>query len=196
MGYRVDCSVTPGISWKRKLGDPTRGGGTDYSEFPEEAYYVDLDDLSRPGDSAMLEIPLTTLAIRRPLFNQLYDALRDSSLAYRALRRFVLPVYEFRPTGKNLDQLLRIVALALRERRSYVELILHSSELMPAGSPTFPTAEHIEALYEDLHVLFSEVKGRFTGATLGGYYQLHELVERETPAGPSGERKGTQRPIR
>src|SRR4029077_2879106 len=51
-GYLVDCSVTPLVSWKRTRGDPARGGGPDYTAFPQHAYWLDLADISRPRGSA------------------------------------------------------------------------------------------------------------------------------------------------
>ena len=50
-GYLVDCSVTPGVSWKRHKGASDGAGGTDYSGFPQEPYFLDLDDIRRRGNS-------------------------------------------------------------------------------------------------------------------------------------------------
>src|SRR5713226_7445733 len=33
-GYRVDCSVTPHVSWASVLGDPNGSGGIDYTAYP------------------------------------------------------------------------------------------------------------------------------------------------------------------
>jgi hypothetical protein len=66
-GYRVDCSVTPLVSWKTTLGDPSGRGGSDYSEFPHESYWVDLDDISRRGTSDLLEVPVTIVSFRSSL---------------------------------------------------------------------------------------------------------------------------------
>jgi hypothetical protein len=45
----------------------------------------------------------------------------------------------------------------------------HSSELMPGGSPYFPTTAHIEDLYESLDALFADVATRFRGMTLSNF---------------------------
>jgi hypothetical protein len=60
-GYLVDCSVTPHRTWRSSVGDPEREGGTDFRGFPDHAYWLDLDHINRPGDSALLEVPLTVL---------------------------------------------------------------------------------------------------------------------------------------
>jgi hypothetical protein len=48
-------------------------------------------------------------------------------------------------------------------------LTLHSSELMPGGSPRFPTGDSIESLYEDLELVFAEAAEHFRGATLSEF---------------------------
>jgi hypothetical protein len=49
--------------------------------------------------------------------------------------------------------------------------MLHSSELMPGGSPTFQTTESIEALYRDLEQLFALASRRTVGMTLHEFYR-------------------------
>ena len=44
--------------------------------------------------------------------------------------------------------------------------MLHSSELMPGGSPTFRTEAQIEHLYRELAAIFSKARSLgYTGAT-------------------------------
>ena len=69
----------------------------------------------------------------------------------RVCDRVTPPVRWLRPNGRNGLQLLEIVKEVLAEGRSYAEFMLHSSEFMPGGSPTFQTEADIErlsALYE------------------------------------------------
>jgi hypothetical protein len=173
-GYLVDCSVTPHISWRTTLGDPAGHGGTDYESFPEGDYFVDLDDLRSAGGSALLEVPLTimqsSLAKAMPW---LYSSPTMGRLRGRLPRR----VTWLRPDGTNLTALLSCVQRAVAEGRSYIEFMLHSSELMPGGSPTFRNDSSIERLYADLRTLFREIAGSFTGATLHEHY-LARVVTR------------------
>ena len=67
--------------------------------------------------------------------------------------------------------MLRIQERALEEGRRYVEFTLHSSEFMPGGSPTFPTEESIEKLYDHLEQLFARAAQSFAGATLTEFEQ-------------------------
>lgn len=78
-----------------------------------------------------------------------------------------------RPTGRNMGELLGVVRRVLAEGRSYAEFMLHSSELMPGGSPIFRTGRQIEKLYSDLRRLFSMAALHLTGATLQEYSEWY-----------------------
>ena len=52
----------------------------------------------------------------------------------------------------------------------YIMFMLHSSEMMPGGSPTFHRNEDIEKLYFDLENLFEFISDKFKGATLSEYF--------------------------
>lgn len=168
-GYRTDCSVTPHVSWRRAMGDPRQGGGTDFSSFPEEPYLVDLGDISHRGNSSLLELPLTIMRSTSPGLRRLGELLPQGSLPSRLWNRIFPPVHWLRPNGRNLPQMLRLLERALQDGRPYVEFMLHSSEFMPGGSPTFRTAASVEALYRDLDQLFSHASSRFSGATLSEF---------------------------
>jgi hypothetical protein len=47
-----------------------------------------------------------------------------------------------------------------------VEFMLHSSELMPGGSPTFQDEQSIDRLYRQMRTLFGAVRGRFEPLTM------------------------------
>lgn len=56
----------------------------------------------------------------------------------------------------------------------YLMFMLHSSEMMPGGSPTFQTEGGIEILYEHLEIIFGEISNYFEGISLDDYAK--ELV--------------------
>lgn len=167
-GYTVDCSVTPGVSWRGELGHPRGHGGSDYTAYPDSAYFVDLDDLSRAGNSPLLEVPMTTRTKRTRLLPYLPPAILETRPVKSALSRLT-PIRWLRPRHGNVKSMIALVEEALRERRDYVEFMLHSSEFMPGGSPHYATARDIDALYDDLEALFAALAGRFVGATLAEY---------------------------
>ena len=172
-GYSVDCSVTPHVSWQHALGDPQQSGGTDYTAFPETAYFMDLADISKPGQSSLLEVPTTVVRTGSEIgvIERLRAALKDGSQPKRVLNRLFPPVHWLRPNGRNLEAMLNILDQAQQEKRAYVEFMLHSSEFLPGGSPKFRHQEDIEVLYDTLEILFSTASQTFKGATLTDYYE-------------------------
>jgi hypothetical protein len=155
-GYVVDCSVTPHVSWRGMPGDPDGAGGTDYTAFPARPYFMDLDRIDRAGDSALLEVPMTIVP--------------GPAIAPRgASRPSFGGTWWLRPNGGNLPSMLAILDRACAEQWPCVEFMLHSSELMPGGSPTFPSPDDIAALYEQLEVLLGEAGRRCRGQTLGEF---------------------------
>lgn len=170
-GYAIDCSVTPHVSWERMKGDPSQQGGTDFSHFPEGAYRMDLEDISRPGGSALWELPMTILQSRAQVARAIGSHLPEGSFLRRAWNRLFPPVLWLRPNGRNLGLMLQVLQRVRSEQRNYAELMLHSSEFMPGGSPTFRTADSIERLYHHLEQLFSTVAIYFSGATLQEFHE-------------------------
>jgi hypothetical protein len=155
-GYLVDCSVTPHVSWSSVMGDPNGSGGSDYTTFPTQPYFMDLDRIDHEGNSPLLEVPVSIVQ-----GIHIFSPVITSWL---------------RPNGRNLDSMLAILHLACKEQWPCVEFILHSSELMPGGSPTFQTQDSIEALYDDLEALLSKAAGQFLGRTLSEFYNEYKLL--------------------
>jgi hypothetical protein len=167
LGYMVDCSVTPTVSWSATKGDPKGQGGTDFSSFPCGAYYFSLDDIGSPGSGPILELPMTIC--RKPRRWASFLPLQAGRIPL--LGRIAMRSSWLRPHRGNFGELLELVNHAVESRTPYIEFMLHSSEFMPGGSPTFETDEDIERLYGELDELFSEISRSFEGATLSEYAQ-------------------------
>jgi hypothetical protein len=173
-GYLVDCSVTPLVSWRAQLGDPSQNGGTDYRNFPNYHYFIDLKDISKSGDSPLLEIPMSIEKLERPLFIQKSKNLFNTIyMIKRLFDHYFPPITWLRPNGKNLHDMLTLLDKITMNKRYYVEFMLHSSEFMPGGSPTFKTKQSIERLFSHIEQLFSHAAKNFNGCTLTEYYTKH-----------------------
>jgi len=92
----------------------------------------------------LLELPVTIVPLRRHFWKK-------------------PTLHWVRPNGKNLKSMLKV----LKQNLPYAMFVIHSSELMPGGSPTFKTEASIEKLYDDLTGLFEQC---FYGQTLTEYY--------------------------
>lgn len=170
-GYRVDCSVTPHVSWRFCSGAPGKGGGTDFTNFPQEPYFLDLADIRRAGNSPLLELPVTIVRTRE--YPRVVEFARrrlgGSFYGTVAMKKLFPNHLWLMPNGQNGDALLAVVEMARRQRRPYIQLVIHSSELMPGGSPKLATAESIDALYGHLEALFADATRDFRGMTLAEY---------------------------
>jgi hypothetical protein len=148
-GFATDCSVCPGVSWRSTKGDPRGRGGPDYRAAPTTPYFVDEHDVTRPAPAstrgALLEVPMTIGATRRRWPRSLLASRRDSWL---------------RPNGRNGAALRQRVDEAVAAGHPHLLFMLHSSELMPGGSPTFRDEKSIARLYEDLEQLFAHARAR------------------------------------
>lgn len=167
LGYEVDCSVTPKVNWQTAKGAPQGSGGTDYRRFPSQAYFIDESDISRAGDSSLLEVPMSIQFKHGALLNavkQAYDKLRGKVRSPS--------VHWLRPSGGNVATMQDVVTRTLADGSDYVEYMLHSSEYMPGGSPTFKTPDDIERLYDSLEHFFAWLQPQVQGMTLAEYYQL------------------------
>ncbi|MGA1318123.1 MAG: deacetylase [Rubrivivax sp.] len=164
-GFEVDCSVTPGVDWRAARGAPQGRGGIDYRGFPRDPYRMDAQRIDRPGRGGLLQVPVSVLRSR--LHRWAPWAYRVPGLRGRAWRHRPDRQWLY-PDGRNLVSMREVVDEARAAGRPVLEMVLHSSELMPAGSPNGRDEAAIEALYRDLRVLFAQVaQAGFQGMTLG-----------------------------
>ena len=156
-GYKVDCSVTPLMNWSSCVGRTQGSAGTDYSDFPHTPYNIQ----SQICDDTILEVPVTTMLKKA--------FIMPSTLNLKSIGKCLLNIVHpcllwIRPTGRNLNQIKYVIENA---QSNYLMFMIHSSELMPGGSPNFKTAEEINTLYKHLDILFKELVSKgYEGCTL------------------------------
>ena len=160
MGYLVDCSVTPLISWKNTQG-ATGICGCDYSNAPENPYF---------RNDGILEIPVTIRKMHffnRDKVTDLYTALRETRNLLTGVDQWMRPFDT--QSGLGMDYLLKKVNAECGD----ILFTLHSSELMPGGSPIFKTRVDIEILYGIIAETFAKARSMgYVGCTMREYYEL------------------------
>jgi hypothetical protein len=161
-GMKIDCSVTPHISWKKSKGFTAGSAGSDYRTFSEDPFVVKHS----LQDSFLLEIPVTIRVMRT-------FSITSSRTVLSGLKKLICgkPVW-LRPNGNNLGEMLALIKYIRKSRDDYLMFMLHSSEFMPGGSPNFKTAESIELLYSDLKIIFENISEGFRGITLKDYHKI------------------------
>ena len=160
-GYKIDCSVTPHIDWKKSLG-LTGIGGTNYKNNSEQPYMI---------NNELMEVPLTIKRIHNFRNNKkgLIKFLKE-------IIHYILGRYQWVRPDKTFDkESIKNVIKKCDEKNEYIMFMIHSSELMPNGSPNFKTEEDIEKLYEIIECIFKYAKDLgYIGITLKEFYERNK----------------------
>lgn len=157
-GYKVDCSITPHIDWRTSVGMTKGSVGSNYENEVGTPRVI-----SNGQGATILELPVT-VGIEHSFD---WKLVRHPRKAFRELKKSIHgKIVWIRPNGKNLKQMLQYVDSLAKSDFPYAMFMIHSSELMPGGSPTFKTEESIERLYEHMLILFTEIRKNFEGETI------------------------------
>ena len=133
-----------------------------FAGAPARALPPDYEDVRRPGRSRILEIPITAATLPglpKPL-EALYTRLPP--LPWRgALKRLGLRAVWLRPSYSPLRDMLAFADRAARRGgAACFNIIFHSSELLPGGSPYTPDAPSVERFLDDLSRLLEHLTAR------------------------------------
>lgn len=169
-GYKIDCSVTPHISWEKSYGK-TGIRGSNYKKCSEQPYFI---------NDTILELPMT---IRRSHTFQ-KERIKNIKRLIREIELFILGRSQWiRPDNNfSLSGIFNVIDKCSKNN-DYIMFMIHSSELMPNGSPNFKTKEDIEKLYLNIEQIFKYVKNKnYKGITIREYYKLNNKrkVKNET----------------
>ena len=157
LGYTVDTSVDPLFNERRK-------GGMRFDGAPVRPYHPDYADVRRPGSSKILEVPITaaTLPGLPKIVEGAYARLRP--IPWRgALKRMGLRAVWLRPSYTPLVDMLAFADRLRRAGTPCFNIIFHSSELLPGGSPYTPDEASVARFLGDLRQLLAHLTGRLGG---------------------------------
>lgn len=154
-GIWVDCSHTAGANWESQKGI-TRGG-SDYSKVLDTTSMIE----------GVLEVPISILKTRLPIAGNLRHRIRTIVKGSG--------IY-LRPASALLEEMLYYLSFMYqRVDIDYVEFMIHSSELMPGGSPYFPDQGSVIHLYKVMEAVFSKARQLgYQGITLREYYKTKQ----------------------
>lgn len=135
-GIKVDCSVTPGLDLS-KIQGYSINCGNDYSRYKREVIEI------FPG---LLEVPMTTKVVR---------CLPRGSIKHKIKSALIGTEMWLRPIGKSVRDLVALTESVEQEKVDFIEFMIHSSELMPGGSPYFKNNDDIDESYRIMREYFS-----------------------------------------
>lgn len=150
-GIKVDCSYTPGINWDHIKGITT--GGSDYSKKSTSVTMI----------NGVMEVPATIRYFRNCL---------NGSWKHRVKSIIKGEQVWLRPAMSSLAGMKKVLDIVEKEPDvDFVEFMLHSSEVMPGGSPYFRTEAEIEKEYKTIEAFFEYARSKgYVGSTLAEYY--------------------------
>jgi hypothetical protein len=172
LSYAVDSSVDPLFNERRK-------GGMCFAGAAVAPYRPDARDVRWPGQSTVLEIPISAGLI--PALGRRAEALFASlpPLPYRGLlRRLGVRGAWLRPSYSSLTDMCRL-ADRLATHVGVLNAAFHSSELLPGGSPYSPDEASVTRILDSLARLFEHACDRL--GAVGCTYSDYASAQRRLP---------------
>ncbi len=148
LGYKIDSSVTPHIDWSYQ-------SGPDHSKAREQPYFISADDYYSPGNSAILEVPISISKKR-------FFLLPDKWFFHRWLRPTHMTVFEMK---------LLINEFLKKYGTPILNMMFHSMEIIPGKTPFVKTALAQKAYINKLEIIIAYLKQKgFQSKTLEYLY--------------------------
>lgn len=156
LGYLVDSSVTPLVSWGTKGKTSSSLGGPDFRRHTAAPFII-----AGSGVPGLLEMPVTVMVTNRTVRRHAVLTRAYLSRPARVARRLVhrgrsrpQPVW-LRPSPLlRASDLEAVWNAAEEDGLTTVVMMFHSSELMPGGSPYWPSQDAVTDLLATLDGFF------------------------------------------
>jgi hypothetical protein len=174
-GITVDSSIAPMRQYY---------GGPDHLSAQTDPYFPDPENLLHPGNSRILEVPMTIL----PVFKKLGSFLDGSAkscfperwISWFAMNLGSLPV---QPMWTGLRRLKAGVRLHAHRGGQVLTIFFHSSELIPGGCPQHRTTEDVDRFRSKLNTFFAWLRREILVESVT-LTELGEQYKREKCAQP------------
>ena len=168
LGYKVDCSVTPKINWREIITKGNKDNAPDYTRTSAFAYYLDK--------SSLLEVPITILHTNPWIKERVLLPWISCNLPFvvhKAWHKLAgLKWLRIFPQTTVAD-LVKVYESAVKNKLGFIEFMIHSSELMPGGSPYSKTENDVRHVYSILEEFFQFLKTReVAGITLSNFARV------------------------
>lgn len=163
VGYKVDCSITPYVNWIDAIHDKN---AVSYENCNGDIKIKKYDD-----GKELYEIPMTICRMHN---FHVFDKGLSIKNRLRNVRDFIKGKNVWlRPSITSLEDMIKIVDMIDKSENQYIMFMIHSSELMPGGSPYYKNEQDIESLYCVLNNLFSYIKNKeFIGIGISDFVDI------------------------
>lgn len=151
LGFFVDSSITPKIKHNCVGMSVSCGNNYRYEKYKPK----------KLGKS-LIEVPMTTLRVRNisglNIKNRLSHLIKGEELWLR-------------PALHSYEDMIRIIKLVEKSGSSFLNFMIHSSELMAGCNPYCKTENDIQKMYRKTEQIFEHVSSNYEGITLREFYQ-------------------------
>jgi len=158
LGFKIDCSTTPGVNWQETKGFSI--GGPDFSNYPTNCYYISEEGhfYNHFLEKGLLEVPVTIF-------------LEGSSVTWlRPLPK--LPRFSRSRIKKLCDKTIK------ENTRDVLAMQMHSNELHEKYNPYFKTPREVKMLLKFLSNFFEYLNSKdIEAVTLRDFYSLQESLD-------------------
>lgn len=159
LGYEVDSSVTP-------LSHQSDDRGPDFRDAPQHPYRPAHDDVARPGDLPIVEIPVSVALTRRVprLVQSAYVRLPRATRMRGLLSRDFLGLLDFAwlyPARFDLDLMAAAARTLVEDGAPVLNVFLHSSELLDGRSGRVRDGVELAQVFERLDLLLRLCREEF-----------------------------------
>lgn len=142
LGIRVDSSIIPGVDWSST-------GICDHTKAPLHPYYMDTANILKPGVSDLLQVPCTI----RPGFR--LNGFEKKWPVSSVFKRIGLGPRWLRASPAMTTADMLSTCEWAKKRLPHFNLMSHSSEFMPGGSPYWKTESDVSGQFAVFRRIFS-----------------------------------------
>ena len=131
LGYRVDTSVTPHISWS----DKTRERPVDCLDAPEQPYLIDEENITKENiNGNLLQVPISISLKNRNFFKEIL--VSGGGLRHRIRKHKAFWLRPYYSTTPQLISIGKQFLSAYQDREAVVlNMMFHNVEVLPGLSP-------------------------------------------------------------
>ncbi|MBT3419267.1 MAG: hypothetical protein HN726_03730 [Candidatus Magasanikbacteria bacterium] len=177
LGYIVDSSITPKISWKKTIGDTGGNGGPDFRFSSTHPYVVEGKGKN------ILELPMTVLftgmySSVRGILGKIFLSLPRSLFITKVLNKLFFRLRWFRVFDRSVfSDWDALYTAAKKNDLPYIQFMIHSSELSVGTSPYTKTPEALEHVYTHIEYIFTLLsKYNVESMSISSYAQSYKKI--------------------
>lgn len=161
LGYKVDTSIISLTNW-----------GVNFNNGSLEPYFIDYNNLLKPGNSKILEVPVT-IDINLPqkikkYYSKLPEKIKGGMSLLGIKRKWL------RPSISSSKDMIKMSNKLIKNKIPVLNMMFHSNELNINTSPFNKTKTKLDMYYNNLEEFFKFItKNNIESNTLHEFYKFY-----------------------